>query len=206
VSQRGEGVAARPSNLSRVGENRSDSAKAGSARLPESDPMDPATPLPTGTVTFLFTDIEGSTRLWEQQPETMKDTLAQHDTMLRSAVEAHRGHVFKTVGDAFYAVFADASDAIRAALEAQWTLHKHLPEVRVRVALHIGEAELREGDYFGAALNRVARLLAAGHGRQILLSEATAERVRPSLPADARLRLLGTHRLRDIAERETIYQ
>jgi class 3 adenylate cyclase len=162
--------------------------------------------LPTGSVTFFFTDIEGSTRLWEQKPESMRQALAHHDTLVRTAIESNNGHVFKTVGDAFFAVFANTVEAVHAAVEAQSALHKHLPQVRVRMAIHTGQAETRESDYFGPALNRVSRLLAAGHGGQVLLSQATAEPLQASLPSDIRLRPLGTHRLRDIAATETIYQ
>jgi WD40 repeat protein/class 3 adenylate cyclase len=162
--------------------------------------------LPTGTVTFLFTDIEGSTRLWEQHPEAMRLDLARHNVLVRSVIEAHGGHVFKTMGDAFCAAFAHAQDAVNAALEAQRVLHKHLPQMRVRMALHTGAAEVQDGDYFGPALSRVARLLAAGHGGQVLLSQAAAELLKFSPPAPARLRPLGAHRLRDLSSRESIYQ
>jgi len=185
--------------------------------------------LPSGTVTFLFTDIEGSTKLWEQSSGAMREALARHDALLRHVIEAHHGHVFKTIGDAFCAAFAAAQDAVEAATAAQHALHGGgaggaegaswgsvpglegaLPgaeghpqgvPLRVRMALHTGEAEAREGDYFGPALNRVARLLSAGHGGQVLLSQETARLLRSSLPADTRLRLLGVHRLRDIAAR-----
>src|SRR5438034_1364833 len=112
------------------------------------------TELSTGAVTFLFTDIEGSTRLWEQQPEAMRAALRRHDTLLRDAIEAHGGHVFKTIGDAFCAVFADPAAAVRAAIAGQRALHEALPEIRVRMAVHTGEAEAAGGDYFGPALNR----------------------------------------------------
>src|SRR5205807_1597261 len=159
-----------------------------------------------GTVSFLFTDIEGSTQLWEQQPASMHAALARHDALLLQAIEAHGGEVFKTVGDAFYAVFPRAQDAIEAAVAIQRALQSELPQIRVRMAIHTGEAETREGDYFGPALNRVARLLAAGHGSQVLLSAATAERFRASLPGDTGLRALGEHRLRDLPDREEIFQ
>ena len=131
--------------------------------------------LPTGTVTFLFTDIEGSTIRWEQHREAMQAALARHDAILRQAIEGHGGVVFKTVGDAFYAAFATAPDALHAALVAQRALQTEpwpeaLGPIRVRMALHTGAAEERDGDYFGPPLNRVARLLAAGHGGQVLLS------------------------------------
>ena len=115
------------------------------------------TPLPTGTVTFLFTDIEGSTRLWERDPEEMQQALPRHDALLRQAIESHGGAIFKTVGDAFCAAFASPQPAIQAAIAAQRLLHQELPWLRVRMAVHTGTAEHREGDYFGSALNRVAR-------------------------------------------------
>jgi class 3 adenylate cyclase len=161
--------------------------------------------LPTGNVTFLFTDIEGSTRLWERNPEAMQVALIRHDALLRDAIERHGGYIFKTVGDAFCAAFASPEAAIEAAVEGQRCLQREIAQLRVRMAVHSGVAELRDGDYFGPALNRVARLLAAGHGGQTLLSRATAEHVRGRLPADVDLRLLGRHQLRDIVEWETIF-
>jgi class 3 adenylate cyclase len=131
--------------------------------------------LPTGTVTFLFTDIEGSTQLWEQHPEAMSASLARHDILLRQAIESNHGYVFKTVGDAFYAVFSTAPDAVEAALATQRALCAETwgeTPIKVRMALHVGAAEARDGDYFGPPLNRVARLLSAGHGGQTLLSAA----------------------------------
>ena len=131
----------------------------------------------TGTLTFLFTDIEGSTRLWERNPKAMSEALVCHDEILRTAIEAHNGHVFKTVGDAFYAAFSTGPQALSAALDAQRALHhaewKETRPLRVRMALHTGAAEERAGDYFGPSLNRVARLLSAGHGGQVLMSLAT---------------------------------
>jgi predicted ATPase/class 3 adenylate cyclase/DNA-binding SARP family transcriptional activator len=205
-------------------------------------PRHPVTPsLPTGTLTFLFTDIEGSTRLWDQQPETMRPVLAQHDALLRQIIESHGGHVFKTVGDQFCAAFATALEALTAALAAQQALQAEpclLPSpgrgqvakgppagavfaprrvcgagggvgvgpLRVRMALHTGAAEERDEDYFGPALNRIARLLDIAHGGQILLSLATQELARDQLPGDASLRDLGEHRLRDLARPERIFQ
>ena len=166
---------------------------------------------PTGTVTFLFTDIEGSTTRWEHQHRAMQQALARHDEIMREAIEAHGGHAFKTVGDAFYAVFATAPDAVEAALRAQALLQREaweaaLGPLRVRMALHTGAAEERDGDYFGQPLNRVARLLGAGHGGQILLSAATHELVRDQLPASTELRDLGEHRLKDLIRPEHIFQ
>ncbi|MDQ7842645.1 MAG: tetratricopeptide repeat protein [Armatimonadota bacterium] len=165
---------------------------------------------PTGTVTFLFTDIEGSTRLWEEHPEAMRVALARHDAVLREIIEAQGGHVFKTLGDAFHAAFADAASAVTASAEIQRALQAEPWEIpgglAVRMALHTGTAEAREDDYFGPPLNRAARLLSAGHGGQILLSEATRALVESSLPEGLSLRDLGSHRLRDLARPEHIFQ
>ena len=147
-------------------------------------------PLPTGTVTFLFTDIEGSTRLWEAQPDAMRVALARHDALCATPSSMRNGHVFKTVGDAFCAAFALAPDAVAAALAAQRALAAEpWPEatpIKVRMALHTGAVELRDGDYFGPPLNRVARLLATGHGGQTL---ALADHLRalPRLAARRRV-------------------
>jgi TolB-like protein/class 3 adenylate cyclase/tetratricopeptide (TPR) repeat protein len=166
--------------------------------------------LPTGTLTLLFTDIEGSTRLWETAPPSMRAALKRHDELMRYAIGARGGHVFKTVGDAFYAAFPTASDAVAAALEAQRALHiERWPEpakIRVRMALHTGAVELRDNDYFGAPLNRVARLLAAGHGGQTLLSESTHDLSRDHLPPLASVKALGEHGLKDLARREEVFQ
>lgn len=166
--------------------------------------------MPTGTVTFLFTDIQGSTALWERQPKRMKDALALHDATLREAVESRGGSVFKTMGDAFCAVFAVAPAALEAALSVQRSL-KELDETElgpllVRMAIHSGTSDERGGDYFGPSVNRVARLLAAAHGGQILLSQATYNLVRDTLPAGIGVLDLGEHRLRDITRPERIYQ
>ena len=165
---------------------------------------------PTGTVTFLFTDIEGSSRHWEQHPEAMKIALARHDAILRSTLESRGAHVFKTVGDAFYAAFCVAPDALAAALEAQrelatedWT---EIGGLRVRMALHTGAVHEREGDYFGPPLNRIARLLNAGHGGQTLLSLAAEELIRDHLPSGTHLRDLGTHRLHDLIRPEQVFE
>jgi len=168
------------------------------------------TDLPSGTVTFLFTDIEGSTRLWEEYHEAMKRALGRHDAVLRAAIGTNRGHIFKTVGDAFDAVFPTAPGALAAALAAQRALSAEPWEVpgglRVRMALDTGVAEERDEDYFGPTLNRTARLLAAAHGGQILLSRTTFELVRDALPADVTLRDLGEHRLKDLTRPERIFQ
>jgi predicted ATPase/class 3 adenylate cyclase len=168
--------------------------------------------LPTGTVTFLFTDIEGSTKLWERSPEGMQRALTRHDQILKNTVGERDGYVFKTVGDAFCCAFSIATDALEAALEAQRALltEEGWPEqtgpLRVRMALHTGAAEERDGDYFGPPVNRVARLLSAAHGGQVLLSLTTQELVRDRLPARAALRDLGEHRLKDLFRPERIFQ
>jgi len=182
--------------------------------------------LPTGTVTFLFTDIEASTRLWEEYPEAMGAALLQHDDLLRTCIESHGGRVFKTVGDAFCAIFSDPREALDAALDAQLSLREGVMEYgssgvwrnglmsrRLPITLHPlhhsttpplhtpfssrphdaahGCSRERDGDYFGPPLNRVARLLAIGHGGQVLLSAATQELVRDHLPPGASLRDLA---------------
>ena len=164
--------------------------------------------IPTGTVTFLFTDIESSTQLWETYPEAMKAALAQHDALLRNACETHNGYVFKTVGDAFCAAFATAPDALNAGLAAQRQLQAPLASlaIKVRMALHTGATEERDMDYFGPPLNRVARLLSAGHGGQILLSLASQELVRDQLPAGVSLLDCGERRLKDLVRPEHIFQ
>jgi predicted ATPase/class 3 adenylate cyclase len=168
--------------------------------------------LPSGTVTFLLTDIEGSTQLWEKHPEAMRQALARHDSILAAAVGGCGGQIVKNrgEGDSVFAVFARASDGAAAACAAQVALSAEpWPSpvtVRVRMALHTGEAELREGDYFGGAISRCARIRAVGHGGQTLLSGATAELGRDSLPEGASLRLLGMHRLRDLASAEALWQ
>ncbi len=165
---------------------------------------------PTGTVTFLFTDIEGSTRLWEQHPVTMQSAVAQHDTILHGAVEERGGYVVKTTGDGLFAAFAVADHALAAALAAQHALvaatWNDTGPLRVRMGLHTGPAQERDGDYFGPALNRTARLMAVGHGGQILLSLPTYELVRDHLPEGVTLRDLGEQRLKDLTRPEHVYQ
>lgn len=168
------------------------------------------TELPTGTVTFLFTDIEGSTGRWERQPEAMRVALAQHDALIRAAIQAHEGHVVKTMGDAFHAAFARAPDGLAAALDAQSQLQAEpwgdIGPLRVRMALHTGVTEERGGDYYGPALNRAARILSAGHGGQVLLSQVTYELVRDTAPTGTALTDLGEHRLKDLIRPERIFQ
>src|SRR5215207_8206411 len=153
--------------------------------------------LPSGTVAFLFTDVEGSTKLWEAHGAAMGIAIARHDALLRTAIVAHQGHVFKTVGDAFCAAFETAPLALAAALAAQRALHAEpwgdVGSLYVRMAIHVGTAEERDTDYFGPAVNRVARVLSAGHGEQVLLSLPAEELARDALPAGTVLRDLGEH-------------
>jgi predicted ATPase/class 3 adenylate cyclase len=133
---------------------------------------------PTGTVTFLFTDIEGSTPLWDSHPDAMGAALARHDAILRSAIADADGHIFSTGGDGYAAVFARAASAVEAALAAQRALSTEEwtggPVLRVRMGIHTGEAEERDGDYFGPPVNRAARIMSAANGGQIVVSDLTA--------------------------------
>ena len=168
------------------------------------------TGIPTGTVTLMFTDIQGSTRLWDQHPSAMAEALERHDALIRSAIESSGGYVFKTVGDAFHGAFASALAAVLAAGEAQRVLHaESWPDevtIRVRMALHTGECEERDGDYFGPVLNRIARLEATAHGGQVVVSRSTAEVVRDRLPSGMTLVELGSHPLKDLERPEEIFQ
>jgi predicted ATPase/class 3 adenylate cyclase len=165
---------------------------------------------PTGTVTFLFTDIEGSTTRWEHHPEAMRTALARHDALLRSVITSHGGYVFKMVGDAVYAAFAVPVDAVSAAVAAQRAVAAEewgeVGPLRVRIALHTGAVQSRDDDYFGPPLNRVARVLSTGYGGQILLSVATVELVRDALPPEVSLLDLGEHALKDLLRPEHIFQ
>ncbi len=167
--------------------------------------------LPTGTVTLLFTDIEGSTKLWEKSPRGMQVALTRHDALLWEAIEGHGGFVFKTVGDAFCAVFPTALSALEASLAAQRGLFseawgEEIGVLKARMALHTGTTHERDGDYFGPPVNRVARLLSAGHGGQVLLSSSTQELVRDHLPPQTHLRDLGERRLKDLSRPERVFQ
>src|ERR1700676_995760 len=162
----------------------------------------PQRALPSGSTFFMFTDIEGSTVRWDRNPEAMRDAVRHHDALMRAAIERAGGIVFKTIGDAFCAVFWGAGDAVSAALAATRDLaaadFSAVGGVRVRIALHVGTADPSDSDYFGPTLNRVARLLSIGHGEQILLSEAAADAALASLPPGAELRDMGVHRLKDL--------
>src|ERR687885_1596164 len=162
--------------------------------------MPVSSPWPTGTVTFLFTDVEGSTKLWERYPEQMRAVLARHDQLIEGLVEQHHGVVVRPrgEGDSRFAVFPRASDAVSAAAAIQQALHEEPwpaeTTLRVRLALHTGEADLREGDYYGSAVNRAARLRSAAFGGQTLLSAVTHGLVREQPIADVGYRDLGEHR------------
>ena len=167
--------------------------------------------LPQGTVTFLFTDLEGSTRRWEAHPQEMRDALARHDVIVRGAVESHGGVVFSTMGDGMAAVFASARDAVRAVLAAQQGLGaEDWAEVTGPLAARMGlltdEGVLDGEHYLNQPLNRCARLMAAGHGGQVLVSGATELLVRDDLPDGCALVDLGEHRLRDLARPVRIFQ
>ncbi len=170
------------------------------------------TELPSGTVTFLFTDVERSTARWERNAAAMRPAVERHFTLLRQAVAAHGGVVFRTIGDAVQAAFATAPAALAAALDAQRALMAEpwpeaTGELRVRMALHTGEAHPQDGDYLVVpALNRLARLVAAGHGGQVLVSTATQELVRDALPPGSSLRDRGEHRLKDLLRPERVYE
>ena len=169
------------------------------------------TPLPSGTVTFLFTDLEGSTGKWEKHPDAMRDALARHDAILRETVEAHDGHVVKSTGDGIHAVFASAPNAVSAATDVACAFSSEMWDaatgpLRVRIGIHTGISDERDGDYFGLALNRASRLMAAAHGGQIVLSRVSADLVRDGLPDDVGLLDLGEHRLRGLERPEQVYE
>ncbi|HLF75533.1 MAG TPA: adenylate/guanylate cyclase domain-containing protein [Anaerolineales bacterium] len=166
---------------------------------------------PSGTVTFLFTDIEGSTRLARQYPGRWEAARARHHAILRAAIEAHNGYVFQIIGDAFCAAFHTAGDAVRAAAKAQIDLHAEAwgdVLIKVRMGIHTGKAEIQEnGEYHGyLAMSRIQRLMSAGHGGQVLISAATQELLLEDLPEDVSLRDLGERRLKDLIRPEHIYQ
>jgi len=167
--------------------------------------------LPSGIVTFMFTDVEGSTRLFQQHPDAMPAALARHHVLLKDAIDLHHGWVFNIVGDAFCSVFERADDAVAAALRAQRELHREpwsaIGALQVRIGLHTGAAELKDGEYASSlTLARAHRVMNAGHGGQTLLSAATAGRVRPTMEPGTTLRVLGEHKLRGLAEAETLFQ
>ena len=164
-------------------------------------------PNPTGLLTFLMTDVEGSTRLWEEAPNEMAVAMRLHDSLSQTIVEAHRGRVIKErgEGDALFCVFDLASDAVRASIELQKALASSdwpTPRpIRVRMALHMGEAENRAGDFYGPVINRCARLRGIGYGEQIIVSEAVALTAPGFKWLD-----LGSHRLKDLSTPEHVFQ
>ena len=165
--------------------------------------------IPTGTVSFLFTDVVGSTRLWDQSAEAMRVALGRHDQILRAAIDGHDGFVFSTTGDGFAAAFSTAERAVAAAVEAQQALSgagfDPALHLEVRMAVHSGAAEERDGDYFGPALNRAARLMAIAHGGQILVSSAVAALLREPRLTAITLHDLGEHALRGLQEPERVF-
>lgn len=165
---------------------------------------------PLGTITFLFTDIVGSSRLWEQFPDTMGKAIARHDDIVRGEVEKRNGYVFKTVGDAFCVAFHTVQDGLQAAIASQIALGREawgeIGEISVRMGLHTGSAEHRGGDYFGSTLNRAARIEAAAHGGQILLSQVSHELLQDNPLPGITFKFLGEHRLRNLERPENIFQ
>ena len=165
---------------------------------------------PSGTVTFLATDIQGSTEMWERYPGAMAEALRRHDELLQQTIESRDGKIFKNVGDGLFTAFALAPAAVEAALQGQRSLIAEAwptpVPVRVRMALHSGQAEEREGDYFGPPVNRVARILSAGHGGQILLSQAVERLTADRFPEGAALRDLGERSLKDLTQPERLFQ
>src|SRR3954462_4881570 len=166
--------------------------------------------LPTGTVTFLFTDIEGSTQLLARIPGHYGDVLAEHQRVLRLAFDEHGGREVDREGDSFFVAFARAPDALAAAVHGQRALAStrwpERVELRVRMGIHTGEATVRGGDYVGLDVHRAARISSAGHGGQVLVSSATHELVADALPPDVAFRDLGEHRLKDLERPVHLFQ
>src|SRR6185436_13294766 len=170
--------------------------------------------LPTGTVTFLFTDIEGSTKLAQEYPDSMPVLLARHHDILHQSIQTHNGYVFQIVGDSFAVAFHSASDALNAALNAQRVLQNEAwtpAPIKVRMGIHTGAAQLQidsnDNPYSGyATLASTQRIMSAGHGGQILISGATRELVRDGLPTNTELSDLGEKRLKDLLRPEHLFQ
>ncbi len=186
--------------VAQTGQQADDGPRPGSERLP------------TGTVSFLLTDIEGSTRMWRSNPEAMLEAVTRHRQLIHRCIERYRGVLPKDQGegDSVFAAFERATDAVAAVLALQVALaEEHWPEgvpVRVRAAVHTGEAEIRDGNYYGSALSRTARIRALAWGGQTLMSQATYQLVKDYLPEDCRARHLGAYSLKDFEEREDVYQ
>src|SRR5438045_654220 len=174
--------------------------------------MESSRALPTGVVTFLLTDIEGSTRLWEREPDAMRQALARHDAVVAACVRRQNGHVVKSKGegDSVFAVFRHVRDAVTAALIIQYALGAEKwatsTPIRVRMAVHTGQIELRDGDYYGPTVNRCARLRALAKGGQVLMSGVVAQLTRDQLPSGASLQDLGTQQLKDLSAPERVWQ
>ncbi|MBV9893612.1 MAG: adenylate/guanylate cyclase domain-containing protein [Chloroflexi bacterium] len=174
--------------------------------------MDSSRALPTGVVTFLLTDIEGSTRLWEADHAAMAEALARHDRIVNTCVRRLNGHVVKSKGegDSVFAVFRLARDAVTAALVLQCALNAEqwptAQPIRVRMAIHTGQVDLRDGDYYGPTVNRCARLRALAKGGQVLISGASARLTEGQLPPGASLQDLGSHMLKDLSAPERVWQ
>ena len=167
---------------------------------------------PTGTITFLLTDIEGSTELWERYPDAMRSATARHDEIIEKSVELHRGMPIRPrgEGDSRFAVFPQADDGVRSAVDILQKLaggFSDLPvALKVRIGMHTGTADLRLGDYYGSTVNRCARIRALGHGGQLLLSQVIAEIVRDDLPQGTSLVDMGTHQLKGLSRGEQVFQ
>ena len=184
------------------------------SRAPDtnSEPSTAGTDLPSGLITYLFTDVEGSTPLWQQHPQEMNSVMARHDSLLTSAVEANGGTVVRPrgEGDSIFAVFLGATDAVVAACAAQQILLRERWSegiaIKVRMALHTDESELRDHDYYGATVNRCARLRSIAHGGQVVLSQATAQLVQDTMPAGVSFRDMGSHSLQGLERPEHVFQ
>ncbi|MFN2462749.1 MAG: adenylate/guanylate cyclase domain-containing protein [Candidatus Dormibacteria bacterium] len=166
-----------------------------------------AAELPSGTVTFLFSDIEGSTRLLHRLgDEEFRDVVERHRAVLRAAITAHRGLEVRTEGDAFFVAFNTAADAVGAAIDAQLALVAGSDAVRVRMGLHTGAALVSDGDYYGLSVHQAARIAAAAHGGQVLVSASTAEQAGGGLPDGTTFNDLGEHRLKDLERPQQLLQ
>ena len=205
----GESLAKLDENLAPASDRESPADQGATAG--SDGPVKPSA-LPTGLITYLFTDVEGSTRLWQQHPQEMQGVVARHDSLLISAVETNAGTVVRPrgEGDSIFAVFLRATDAVVAACAAQQLLIQETwpadIAINVRMAIHTGESELSDHDYYGNTVNRCARLRSIAHGGQILTSEATAQLVRDDLSGDISLGDLGAHRLKDLQRPEQVFQ
>jgi predicted ATPase/class 3 adenylate cyclase len=161
-------------------------------------------------LTFLFTDIEGSTSKWEEQPELMAQAVARHDALLRDAIGAHRGTIVKTTGDGIYAAFVSPQDCLAAVIDVQLALLDPAATagmaLAIRCGMHTGAVQARDNDYFGSTINRTARIMGAAHGGQVLVSNAVADLLRDCLPAGVSLKDLGHVHLKGLATPEAVYQ